>query len=165
MEHRTFNVLFLCTGNSARSIMGEALLNSQSHGRFRAFSAGSTPAGEVHPFALEVLERNRLLTEGLRSKSWNEFAQPDAPHMDFVITVCDRAKTEVCPIWPGQPMSAHWGVEDPTQVEGTEERRRKAFSDALMLLSRRIAIFANLPINKLSKLALQSELDRIGREK
>ncbi|TFZ01090.1 arsenate reductase ArsC [Ramlibacter rhizophilus] len=164
MEHQTFNVLFLCTGNSARSIMGEALLNSQAQGRFRAFSAGSAPAGEVHPFVLELLERHRLVTAGLRSKSWNEFAQPDAPHMDFVITVCDRAKAEVCPIWPGQPMSAHWGVEDPTQAEGPEDRRRKAFSDALMLLSRRIAIFANLPLDKLNKLALQRELDRIGRE-
>lgn len=163
MEPRTFNVLFLCTGNSARSIMGEALLNSKSHGRFRGYSAGSTPAGAVHPLVLELLARNRLPTEGLRSKSWDEFAAPGAPRMDFVITVCDKAKAEVCPIWPGQPMSAHWGVEDPVQVSGDEERRRKAFSDALLLLSRRIAIFANLPLEKLDRLALQSELDRIGQ--
>jgi arsenate reductase len=165
MEQKTFNVLFLCTGNSARSIMGESLLNTKAQGRFRAFSAGSTPAGAVHPFALEVLKRNQLVTEGLRSKSWSEFAQPDAPRMDFVITVCDRAKAEVCPIWPGQPMSAHWGVEDPAQVTGDDEHRRKAFSDALLLLSRRIAIFANLPLEKLHKLALQRELDRIGQER
>ena len=165
MPPRIFNVLFLCTGNSARSIMSEAILNAQGPGRFRAFSAGSTPTGQVHPFALELLARNRLPTEGLRSKSWDEFERPDAPRMDFVITVCDRAKAEVCPLWPGQPMSAHWGVEDPVQAGGDEAQRRKAFSDAMMLLNRRITIFANLPLEKLDKLALQTELDRIGRER
>lgn len=164
MEKKTFNVLFLCTGNSARSIMGEALLNSQGQGRFHAFSAGSTPRGGVHPLTLELLERNQLATAGLRSKSWDEFASPEAPRMDFVITVCDKAKAEVCPVWPGQPMSAHWGVEDPAEAQGDDEQRRKAFSDALILMNRRIAIFANLPFDKLNKLSLQSELDRIGRE-
>ncbi len=165
MSQKIFNVLFLCTGNSARSIMSEAILNAQGRGRFRAFSAGSAPTGQVNPFVLDLLARNRLPTDGLRSKSWNEFERPGAPRMDFVITVCDRAKAEVCPVWPGQPMSAHWGVEDPAQAVGDEAHRRKAFSDALMLLNRRIAIFANLPMEKLDKLALQSELDRIGRER
>jgi arsenate reductase len=165
MPQKIFNVLFLCTGNSARSIMSESILSAQAPGRFRAFSAGSTPTGQVNPFVLDLLARNRLPTEGLRSKSWNEFERPDAPRMDFVITVCDRARAEVCPIWPGQPMSAHWGVEDPAQVVGDEAHRRKAFSDALIVLNRRIAMFANLPMEKLDKLALQAELDRIGRER
>jgi arsenate reductase len=164
MAEPKFNVLFLCTGNSARSIMAEALLNSTGRGVFQAFSAGSMPAGQVHPLALELLARNRLPTNGLRSKSWDEYARPGAPRMDFVITVCDRARAETCPVWPGQPITAHWGVEDPVAALGDGEHRRKTFSDAMMILSRRIAIFANLPIAKLSKLALQQELDRIGRE-
>ena len=163
MPSHTFNVLFLCTGNSARSIMAESILNLQGLGRFQAYSAGSQPAGQVHPMALDLLQRNHCPVENLRSKNWDEFAAADAPKMDFVLTVCDKAKAELCPVWPGQPMSAHWGVPDPVLVEGDEETRRKAFADAFIVLSRRIALFANLPIDKLSRLSLQSELDRIGR--
>ncbi len=165
MSARIYNTLFICTGNSARSIMAEAILNQLGAGRFRAYSAGSQPAGRVHPLALELLERNRFPTTALRSKNWSEFAGPDAPRMDFVLTVCDKAAGEVCPVWPGQPMSAHWGVEDPVAAEGSEELRRKAFSDAFMLLSRRIAIFLSLPLDKLDRLSLQNELTRIGHEK
>lgn len=161
---RPFNVLFICTHNSARSVMAEAILNQLGAGRFRAFSAGSQPSGEVHPLALELLARNRMETHALRSKNWDEFSRPSAPAMDFVLTVCDKAAGEVCPVWPGQPMSAHWGVEDPAAVQGSLEERRKAFSSAFMLLNRRIAIFQNLPIDKLDKLSLQAELHRIGRE-
>ena len=163
MPSRNFNVLFLCTGNSARSIMAESILNLQGLGRFQAYSAGSQPAGQVHPMALDLLQRNHFPVENLRSKNWDEFAAADAPKMDFVLTVCDKAKAELCPVWPGQPMSAHWGVPDRVLVEGDEETRRKAFADAFIVLSRRIALFANLPIDKLSRLSLQSELDRIGR--
>jgi protein-tyrosine-phosphatase len=163
MPSHTFNVLFLCTGNSARSIMAESILNLQGLGRFQAYSAGSQPAGRVHPMTLDLLQRNHFPVENLRSKNWDEFAAADAPKMDFVLTVCDKAKAELCPVWPGQPMSAHWGVPDPVLVEGDEETRRKAFADAFIVLSRRIALFANLPIDKLSRLSLQSELDRIGR--
>ena len=163
MPSHTFNVLFLCTGNSARSIMAESILNLQGLGRFQAYSAGSQPAGQVHPMALDLLQRNHFPVENLRSKNWDEFAAADAPKMDFVLTVCDKAKAELCPVWPGQPMSAHWGVPDRVLVEGDEETRRKAFADAFIVLSRRIALFANLPIDKLSRLSLQSELDRIGR--
>ena len=163
MPSHTFNVLFLCTGNSARSIMAESILNLQGLGRFQAYSAGSQPAGQVHPMALDLLQRNHFPVENLRSKNWDEFAAADAPKMDFVLTVCDKATAELCPVWPGQPMSAHWGVPDPVLVEGDEETRRKAFADAFIVLSRRIALFANLPIDKLSRLSLQSELDRIGR--
>src|SRR5512147_1885128 len=138
MAEPVFNVLFLCTGNSARSILAETLLNNMGKGRFRAFSAGSTPAGRVNPFALELLEKNHFPTGGLRSKSWDEFAQPDAPQLDFVITVCDNAAGEVCPVWPGQPMTAHWGIPDPAAVEGSDEERRDAFHDAAILLKRRI---------------------------
>lgn len=159
---RHFNVLFICTHNSARSIMAEAILNQMGRNRFRAFSAGSQPAGQVHPLAIELLERNKMDTSGVRSKNWDEFAQSDAPPMDFVLTVCDKAAGEVCPVWPGQPMTAHWGVEDPSSVEGTLEERKKAFSDAFMMLNRRIAIFQNLPFDKLDKLSLQSELRNIG---
>lgn len=159
---RPFNVLFICTHNSARSIMAEAILNQMGRNRFRAFSAGSQPAGQVHPLAIELLERNKMDTSGVRSKNWDEFAQSDAPPMDFVLTVCDKAAGEVCPVWPGQPMTAHWGVEDPSSVEGTLEERKKAFSDAFMMLNRRIAIFQNLPFDKLDKLSLQSELRNIG---
>lgn len=161
MTHH-FNVLFICTHNSARSIMAEAILNQMGRNRFRAFSAGSQPAGQVHPLAIELLERNKMDTSGVRSKNWDEFAQSDAPPMDFVLTVCDKAAGEVCPVWPGQPMTAHWGVEDPSSVEGTLEERKKAFSNAFVMLNRRIAIFQNLPFDKLDKLSLQSELRNIG---
>jgi arsenate reductase len=160
----TFNVLFLCTGNSARSILAEAALNhlSGSSGRFRAFSAGSHPKGQVHPMALQVLKENRIPAEGLRSKPWEEFEGPDAPHLDFVFTVCDNAAAEQCPLWPGQPMTAHWGVPDPAAVEGTEEEKRRAFADALFVLKRRLDLFTSLPIDKLNKLALQERLHDIG---
>jgi protein-tyrosine-phosphatase len=158
-----YNVLFLCTGNSARSIMAEAILNQLGGGRFRGYSAGSHPAGQVNPHALELLERNRYRTDGLRSKNWDEFARPDAPPMNFVLTVCDKAAGEVCPLWPGQPMSAHWGVSDPAEVRGDEETVKRAFADTFMILSRRIALLVNLPLDKLDRLALQSELRNIGK--
>lgn len=158
------NVLFLCTGNSARSILAEAIMNAQGQGRFRAFSAGSHPAGRVNPFALELLQRQRLPTEGLSSKSWDVFSMSGAPHLDFVFTVCDNAAGEVCPIWPGQPISAHWGVEDPAAVEGSDEDKRKVFFHAFNFLQRRISIFVNLPLDKLDRIALQKKLDDIGRE-
>jgi arsenate reductase len=163
MPSRTFNVLFLCTGNSARSIMAESILRLQGMGRFQGFSAGSQPAGQVHPYALELLQRNHYPLENLRSKNWDEFATPDAPRMDFVLTVCDNAKAELCPVWPGQPLSAHWGVADPVAVTGDEASRRKAFADAFLVLNRRISLLANLSFDKLSRLSLQTELDRIGR--
>ena len=163
MTSRPFNVLFLCTGNSARSIMAESILNLQGLGRFQAYSAGSQPAGQVHPYALELLQRNHYPLHNLRSKNWDEFAAADAPRMDFVLTVCDNAKAELCPVWPGQPMSAHWGVPDPVAAEGDEITRRKAFSDAFLVLNRRISLLANLAFDKLSRLSLQTELDRIGQ--
>ncbi|MFN3439509.1 MAG: arsenate reductase ArsC [Acidovorax sp.] len=165
MSYRVFNVLFICTANSARSIMAEAILNQLGAGRYRAYSAGSQPAGRVNPYAVELLQRNRFRTDSLRSKNWEEFAQPDAPAMDFVLTVCDNAAGEVCPVWPGQPMSAHWGVPDPAAAQGTEEEKQRAFSDAFITLNRRITIFLALPFDKLDKLSLQSELHRIGTEK
>ena len=164
MPSSTFNVLFICTGNSARSIMAEAILNQQGGGRFRAFSAGSHPIGQLSPEAVDLLQRNQFETAQLRSKNWNEFAGTDAPKMDFVLTVCDKAAGEVCPAWPGQPISAHWGVEDPVAVQGDEEHKRKAFSDAFLTLQRRIALFLNLPMDKLDKLSLQNELNRIGTQ-
>ncbi|MCX8085888.1 MAG: arsenate reductase ArsC [Rhodocyclaceae bacterium] len=163
MNERPLNVLFLCTGNSARSILAEALLNAHGQGRFRAFSAGSHPTGQVNPFALELLKKNRLPVEGLRSKSWDEFARPGAPELDFVFTVCDNAAGEVCPIWPGQPMTAHWGVPDPAAVQGDDEAKRKAFFLAFTQLQNRILLFVNLPLAKLDKLALKARLDEIGR--
>ena len=163
MSARVYNVLFLCTGNSARSIMAEAILNQIGGGRFRGHSAGSHPTGAVNPFTLELLQRNRFRVDGLRSKSWDEFAGPDAPAMDFVLTVCDKAAGEVCPLWPGQPMSAHWGVEDPAAVHGSDETEQRAFADAFMILSRRIALLTVLPIDKLDRLALKHELTGIGR--
>jgi protein-tyrosine-phosphatase len=163
MERRTFNVLFLCTGNSARSIMAEAMLNNMGQGKFKAYSAGSHPKGTVNPFALELLQKSRLPVEGLRSKSWEEFSWSGAPVMDFVITVCDQAAGEVCPIWPGQPMSAHWGIEDPDAVEGSDEVRRKAFFTAYNRLQNRLSIFVSLPISKLDRLSLQHRLDDIGK--
>ena len=162
MSQAPYNVLFLCTGNSARSILAEAILRQQGHGRFQAFSAGSHPKGAVHPMALEVLERAGIATEALRSKLWDEFAAPGAPQLHFVFTVCDTAAGEVCPIWPGQPMTAHWGIEDPAAVDGTEFLRRAAFERALDYLRRRIAAFASLPIESLDRLALASRLQGIG---
>jgi arsenate reductase len=163
MDNKIYNVLFLCTGNSARSIMAEALLNTSGKGRFRAFSAGSHPTGRVHPFALEVLKKAQLPVEGLRSKSWEEFARPAAPPLDFVFTVCDKAAGEVCPIWPGQPMTAHWGIEDPAAFEGSEEERRRYFSRIFIYLRNRILIFTDLPFDELDKLSLQKRLDEIGQ--
>ena len=163
MSEAVFNVLFLCTANSARSIMAEAILNQLGAGRFRAFSAGSHPASAVNPYAIELLRRNHYKTDNLRSKNWDEFAQADAPHMNFVLTVCDKAAGEVCPVWPGQPMSAHWGVADPVDTQGNEEAIFRAFTDAFMVLKRRIALLVNLPIEKLDRLALQKELVDIGQ--
>jgi arsenate reductase len=161
---RPFTVLFLCTGNSARSILAEVAMNQPAigGGRFRAFSAGSHPKGDVHPLALELLRDQHLPIAGLRSKSWNEFSGPEAPALDFVFTVCDQAAAEPCPYWPGQPMTAHWGVPDPAAVEGTDEVKRRAFKDTFLILRRRIELFASLPLDKLSGLALQRQLDRIG---
>lgn len=139
-------------------------MNQLGHGRFKAYSAGSNPAGKVNPNAIELLDRNRFNTAGLRSKNWNEFATKDAPQMDFVLTVCDKAAGEVCPVWPGQPISAHWGVPDPASVEGTDDQKRKAFSDIFMTLNRRITIFLALPIDKIDQLSLKTELNRIGKE-
>jgi protein-tyrosine-phosphatase len=161
-DNTAYNILFLCTGNSARSIMAEVLLNTMGKGRFRAYSAGSHPKGHVHPLALELMRKNRLPTEGLRSKDWEEFARPGAPAMDFVFTVCDNAAGEVCPVWPGQPMTAHWGVPDPAAAEGSEEHRRKAFFLAYQQLSNRLSLFVNLPLANLSRLALQKKLEDIG---
>lgn len=165
METEAFNVLFLCTGNSARSIMAEAILKSLGRGKFNAFSAGSQPTGGVNPLALELLEKNRLTTEGLRSKDWGEFARPGAPFMHFVFTVCDRVAAEPCPVWPGKPMTAHWGVQDPATVEGLEYEKKRAFTKAYTELHRRISLFVNLPFDKLSELALKEKLDEIGRVK
>lgn len=159
-----YNVLFLCTGNSARSIMAEAILNQKGRPFFAAYSAGSHPSGLVRPEALRQLELGHLPTDGLRSKDWAEFAMPGAPQMDFVFTVCDNAAREVCPIWPGQPMTAHWGVPDPAAVEGTPEQILRAFHDAFMILDRRISLLLCLPLSSLEKLAIQKEIDRIGRQ-
>jgi arsenate reductase len=159
------NVLFLCTGNSARSIMAEVLLNYWGRGRFQAFSAGSHPKGDVHPLTLETLTRSHLPTEGVRSKSWSEFSLPDAPPLDFVFTVCGNAAREECPYWPGQPMTAHWGVDDPASVIGTMEEQRHAFNRALRDLDARIKLFVNLPLDSLDKLALQERLDDIGQSR
>ncbi len=160
---KTFNVLFLCTGNSARSIMAESILRQSGAGRFNAFSAGSHPAGRVNPFAIELLERNRLPTNGLRSKNWDEFAQSGAPKLDFIFTVCDNAAGEVCPVWPGQPMTAHWGIPDPAAVEGTDDDKRNAFAEASRTLLNRIRIFVSLPLDKLDRLSLQQKLNELGK--
>ncbi|WP_422041468.1 arsenate reductase ArsC [Roseibium sp.] len=162
MSSETYNVLFLCTGNSARSIIAEAILNRDGRGRFKAFSAGSRPAGHVHPEASALLKKLNFKTEDFRSKDWSEFADPDAPVMDFVFTVCDNAAKETCPVWPGQPMSAHWGVPDPASVNGNESEKRLAFSDTFRMLNNRISIFINLPLSSLDKLSLQERLDEIG---
>lgn len=160
---RIYNVLFLCTGNSARSILGEALLNHVGEGRFRAFSAGSHPKGEVNPMALTILTEAGIPTDGLRSKSWDEFATADAPKMDFVFTVCDQAAGEACPIWPGHPMAAHWGIEDPAAVVGPEFKRRAAFEDALRFIRNRVGAFISLPLSSIDSIALQTRLHGIGR--
>lgn len=166
MSQRKFNVLFLCTGNSARSILAEAAINNLaiSSGKFVGYSAGSHPKGEPNTYALELLRRSHISTEGLRSKSWDEFAKPGAPLLDFVFTVCDQAAGEQCPYWPGQPMTAHWGMPDPAAVEVSEETIRKAFSDTFMVLRRRIELFASLPIDKLDRLALQQQVSKIGTQ-
>jgi arsenate reductase len=163
LESAPYNVLFLCTGNSARSILAEQLLNHWGAGVFRAYSAGSHPKGTVHPIALELLRHMKLPTAGLRSKSWDELAAPDAPRLDFVFTVCDRAAAETCPVWPGQPMTAHWGVADPAAVEGDDTQRWLAFRQAFRELENRIKIFTSLPIRSLDRLKLQERLDAIGR--
>ena len=163
MSDRIYNVLFLCTGNSARSILAEAILNHVGKGRFKAFSAGSHPGGKVNPYAIELLAKQGLAVADLRSKSWDEFAAAGAAHIDFVFTVCDNAAGEVCPIWPGKPMTAHWGIEDPAAVEGSEDNKRRAFSKAFAELNRRISLFANLPLSKLYAMAIKRELDQIGR--
>jgi len=163
MSTRVYNVLFLCTGNSARSVLAEVLLNSRGAGRFRAFSAGSRPVGRVNPFATETLKQAGLPTDGLRSKSWDEFAQPGAPALDFVFTVCDSAADEVCPIWPGQPVTAHWGLPDPAAVQGSDADKAKAFRDTFIALDRRIGLFTSLPIAGLDQLALKRKVDEIGK--
>jgi protein-tyrosine-phosphatase len=163
MTTQPYTVLFLCTGNSARSIMAEALLNFWGRGRFYAMSAGSHPKGEVHPLAIETLRKNRLPVEHLRSKSWDEFARPDARPLNFVFTVCDRAAEEICPTWPGQPMTAHWGIVDPAAVQGTQQERERAFNRAFRELDSRLKIFTSLRLDMLDKLALQRQLDAIGR--
>jgi protein-tyrosine-phosphatase len=165
MSDRPFNVLFLCTGNSARSILAEQLVNHWGRGKFRGFSAGSHPKGKVHPIALELLGHMKLPTEGLRSKSWDEFAAPGAPPLDFVVTVCDNAAGEMCPVWPGQPMSAHWGVEDPAAVDGPDTEKWLAFRKTFKELENRIKIFTSLPIRSLDRIRLQERLDAIGQSR
>ena len=160
---KVFNILFLCTGNSARSILAESIVNAFGHGRFKGFSAGSHPTGRVNPYALELLAKNHCPIDGARSKNWDEFAAPGAPPLDFVITVCDNAAGEVCPIWPGQPMSAHWGIPDPAAVAGSDHEKRKAFLDAFVVLRRRIELLVNLPLAKLDKISLQGHLRDIGK--
>jgi arsenate reductase len=163
MADHVYNVLFLCTGNSARSIIAECILNREGKGRFRAFSAGSHPKGQVPPYAIDLLKKLNHPTAGLRSKDWEEFAAPGAPVMDFVFTVCDNAANEVCPVWPGQPMTAHWGLPDPAAAEGTEAERHLTFADAYRMLHNRISVFTSLPMKSLDRLALQKRLDEIGR--
>ncbi|MBS0452680.1 MAG: arsenate reductase ArsC [Proteobacteria bacterium] len=162
MADKTYNVLFICTGNSARSILAEGLMNALGKGRFRAYSAGSHPNGKVNPFALETLESFRIPTDGYRSKNWDEFAKPDAPRMDFVLTVCDKAACEVCPVWPGQPMTAHWGVADPAAFEGPDDAKRQQFRDAAITLKRRIELMLALPLDRLDTMAIHREVKDIG---
>jgi protein-tyrosine-phosphatase len=163
MNDKVYNVLFLCTGNSARSIMAEAILNREGMGRFRAFSAGSHPTGRVNPYTIDLLRKMNYPTADLRSKDWNEFAGPDAPKLDFVFTVCDRAAGEVCPVWPGQPMTAHWGFPDPAAFVGSEAETRAEFADVFRMIDTRIGIFVSLPIASLDRLSLQKRLDAIGQ--
>ncbi len=165
VQNKVFNVLFICTGNSARSIMAEAVLNRAGQGRFRAFSAGSVPKGHIHPYALDLLRRLHYDVGGLRSKSWLEFAGAGAPKLDFAFTLCDTAAAETCPVWPGQPMTAHWGLPDPAAATGTEAEIRLAFADTLRMLTNRINIFVSLPIKSLDLLTLQKQLDAIGKSK
>lgn len=165
IESKPFNVLFLCTGNSARSIMAEAILNRAGRGDFRAFSAGSQPKGRVHPYALDLLRKLNFDVSGLRSKSWKEFSGADAPKLDFVVTVCDNVAKETCPVWPGQPVTAHWGIPDPAAATGTEVQVRLAFADALRMLTDRINLFVSLPLRSLDQLSLQEQLDAIGKTK
>lgn len=163
MIEKTFNVLFLCTGNSARSILAEACLRREGIGRFNAFSAGSKPAGQVHPMALSLLENLNYDTSFARSKSWDEFAEPDAPQMDFIFTVCGNAANETCPVWPGHPVSAHWGVDDPAAVTGSDAEKQLAFADAYRMLNQRVSIFANLPLANLDGVRLKERLIEIGK--
>ena len=161
-DQTSYNVLFLCTGNSARSIMAECILNRVGRGKFTAYSAGSMPKGEIHPYAINTLKLNNFITDELRSKDWDEFAQPDLPKLDFVFTLCDSAAEETCPVWPGQPMTAHWGLPDPAAVEGTDPEKAIAFARAFGMLTNRIEIFVSLPISSLDKLTLQARLQEIG---
>lgn len=162
MPERIYNVLFLCTGNSARSILAEAIMNHLGKGQFRAFSGGSSPKGDVHPLTLEALRTAGIATDGLRSKAWDEFATPDAPNMDFVFTVCDNAAGETCPVWPGQPMTAHWGIEDPAAVQGTPFQQQAAFDAALRIMRNRITAFMSLPLSSIDRLTMASRLRNIG---
>jgi arsenate reductase len=162
--HARYNVLFLCTGNSARSIMAEAIMNKKGFPTFAAYSAGSHPKGEVHPAAIRQIETAKLPINGLRSKDWSEFAKPNAPKLDFVFTVCDNAAKEVCPVWPGQPITAHWGIPDPAAVEGTPEKIQRAFLDAFTVLERRISLLLSLPLSSLDSLAIKKEVERIGHQ-
>jgi protein-tyrosine-phosphatase len=166
MSEPTYNVLFLCTGNSARSILAEAIMNNLATGggRFHAYSAGSMPKSHPHPMALDLLQKNHIATNGLRSKSWDEFEKPGAPQLDFVFTVCDQAAAEPCPVWPGQPMTAHWGVPDPAAAHGSDDEKRRAFFEAFVTLRRRIELFASLPLKSLDKLALQERVREIGEQ-
>jgi arsenate reductase len=163
MSEKVYNVLFLCTGNSARSILAEVQLNALGGGRFQGYSAGSHPKGEVNPLTLKLLQQMHLPIEGLRSKSWDEFATPEAPVMDFVFTVCDAAAGEQCPVWPGQPVTAHWGVPDPAAVEGSDDTRKRAFKDAAATLRKRIELFKSLPLASLDRLAIKKEVTEIGK--
>jgi arsenate reductase (thioredoxin) len=165
IDRKPYNVLFLCSGNSARSIMAEVILNRSGQGKFRAFSAGSQPKGQVHPYALDLLRKLNYDVTGLRSKSWKEFSGANAPNLDFVFTVCDNAAQETCPVWPGQPMTAHWGVPDPAEAAGTQAEVRLAFADALRMLTNRINIFVSLPLRSLDQLTLQKQLDAVGKTK
>ena len=164
MAENIYNVLFLCTGNSARSIMAEVMMNHLGHGRFKAFSAGSHPSGQVNPFSIETLRAMGLATDGLRSKNWDEFAAPGAPELHFVFTVCDNAAGEMCPVWPGRPVTAHWGVEDPAAVAGSNEKKRAAFRDAARILRQRIELFMQLPIGKLDAMTVRAKLKEIGKQ-
>jgi arsenate reductase len=164
MTRKPYNILVLCTGNSARSIIGEALFNTMGAGRFKAYSAGSHPTGRVNPFAIEQVQALGYPTENLRSKSWDEFAQPGAPELDFVITVCDKAAGEVCPFWPGQPVTAHWGFPDPAAVEGTDEQKRAVFAQTLRQIRNRVQLFLSLPIETLDRMAIEKKVRAIGQE-
>ena len=165
MSDKCYNVLFLCAANSARSIIAEVILNQIGQGRFKAFSAGSAPRGEVHPMTLQVLRAQGYDTSALRSKSWEEFAEPDAPQMDFIMTVCDQAAGEACPAWPGQPITAHWGFADPTKIEGDREKQLKAFSNAQFQIANRIRLFMSLPIEKIDRMSLQTKLRELGQQR